>query len=88
MVDRPLVGRLARVVLEILVDNVASSGYCSHPFLVRWFLSFRCCGVDVLVGCSGVYGRCELWMGSGCSVVGEVDVLALLRNGAVYEWME
>ena len=27
-------------------------------------------------------------MGSGCSVVGEVDVLALFLSGAVYEGME
>ena len=50
--------------------------------------SFRCCEVDVLVGCSGVCGRCELWIGSGCSVVGEVAVLALFLSGAVYRGME
>ena len=40
------------------------------------------------MGCSGVCGRCELWMGSGYSAVGEVDVLALFLSGAVYEGME
>ena len=88
MVDRPLVGRLVRRVLEGLVGNAASRGWCSHLFIVHWFLSFRCCGVDVLVGCSEVCRRCELWMGSSCSVVGGVDVLALFRSGALYEGME
>jgi len=40
------------------------------------------------VGCSEVYGRCKVWIGSGCSVVGEVNVLALFLRGAVYEGME
>ena len=70
------------------MGHAASSEWCLHPFLVYWSLSFQCCGVDVLVGCSGVYGRCELWMGSGCSVVGEIDVLALFLIGALYEGME
>ena len=70
------------------MGNAASSGECSHPFLVHWFLYFRCCGVNVLVGCSGVCGRCELWMGCGCSVMWEADVLALFLSGAVYDGME
>ena len=75
-------------VLGYLMGNSASTRYCSHPFLVHWFIYFRSCGVDVLVGCSGVCEKCGLWMCSGCSVVGEADVLALFPSGAVYEGME
>ena len=40
-------------------------------------------GWVVYLGELGACGECELWMGSGCSNVGEADVLAIFLSGGV-----
>ena len=42
---------------------------------------FQCCGAGAHVGCSGMCGRYGVWMECVCTVVGEVDVLALFSCG-------